>query len=398
VGVLHGPVVFIDDQLNDELTDASKLAAQIRDSGRPLATYTALPPIDHQTHWRSLGFVVLDWDLVPGSPGMIGSSTLSDFQRQELFAWLTLFMSQIFCPVFIVSAEDTADISRQVSENQALERAASTGRIAVFSKSSLLDDFVGYLENWVASRPALTALNIWANELESASNRLFLDMDDLAPDWPAYVWSNAKADGVDPSFELASVLSANLLHRIDPLSFEVPAIAEYTGELTRPAMRRVLQGRTALPGNRLYPTMVQPGDLFSDEDGNVLWLNVTPACHTVLNRPASPGEEPEPAAVILHLVKGTRLERPGSKSAFGKLKEKDGPNGAVVHAVLDDAPVHFDFKDPQISTWGELEARRIGRLLPPYITLIQQRHAAFLMNEGLPRVDWSLYDDAPDPA
>lgn len=391
--VLQGPVVFIDDQLNSASSDAARLAEQIRQSGRPLAAYTELPPKDHSTHWRSIGFVVLDWDLAPGSPGISGASTLSSFQREALFSWLEDFTSRIFCPVFIISAEDTEDISRQVLGNTALKEIVDTGRITIFSKSSLLDDFIGYLERWVESSPALTALNIWSNEVEAAANRLFLDMEKLAPDWPIYVWKNAQDDSIDPSFELASVLSANLLHRINPLSFDVTPINESSESLTKQAMRRVLQGRTAIPGERLYSSMVQPGDLFSGANEDELWLNVTPACHTVLNRPKSPGQEAQPDEVILHLVKGTRNPNPPTRAAFNKLRQLDGPNGVVIHALLSDSPFAFNFKEPQILTWGALKEKRVGRLLPPYITLVQQRHSAFLMNEGLPRVDWNLYDD-----
>lgn len=394
VSLLQGPVVFIDDEIEDETKPAYHLAEQIRATGRPLARYTELPPDTHAEHWRSIAFLVLDWDLVPGSPGGQGGSTLSEFARVSLFEWLEKFVELVFCPVFVVSAESVPDIERQLNENGPLKRVVDTGRIKVFPKQTLMSGFVGYLEEWVSSTPALAALNIWANEYEAATNRLFQDMDRLAPDWPAYVWRTAKLDGIDPSFELASVLSANLLHRIDTLQFDVPAIGEFQGGPTGSAMRRVSQGRTTLPGDRLYPTMVLPGDIFSGADDDTVWLNVTPACHTVLNRPSQPGGEPEPAKVALHLLRGTRLERPSSKNAFGNQKKThDGPNGVLIHTLLDDRPYAFSFKSQQIATWGEVAERRIARLLPPYITLVQQRHAAFLMNEGLPRVEWDLYED-----
>ena len=73
--LLQGPVVFIDDQIADATTQAYELARQIRESGRPLAGYEELPPAEHAEHWRSIAFLVLDWDLVPGSPGQAGGST-----------------------------------------------------------------------------------------------------------------------------------------------------------------------------------------------------------------------------------------------------------------------------------------------------------------------------------
>lgn len=398
MALLQGPVVFVDDELQDPTKPAAQLAAQIRATGRPLAEYTELPPQEHSEHWRSIAFLVLDWDLVPTSPGVSGGSTLSEFARQSLFDWLSTFVEQIYCPVFVVSAEDTDDITKQLREIDTFATALDRGRIAVFSKIDIMDNFIAYMEKWVSESAALSALNVWANEFERATDRLFHDLEELEPDWPAYVWKTAADDGVDPSFELASVLSANLLHRIDPLHFDVPAISDYQGQPTPAALRRVSYGRTTLPGERLYDSMVLPGDIFQDgEDEGCIWVNVTPACHTVLNRPAKGQEKPSPEKVPLHLVKGTRQERPTSKGEFSRLKQLDGPNGVVIHTLLGDDPYAIDFKARRIATWGEVATSRIARLLPPYITLMQQRHAGFLMNEGLPSVDISLYQDTVEP-
>ena len=394
MALLQGPVVFIDDEVYDPSKPAFELARQIRAAGRPIAEYTTLPTLDNTPHWRSIAFLILDWDLVPGSPGGLGGSTLSGFERENLFEWLDAFMAEIFCPVFIVSAEDVADIERQVSENAGLARATETGRLKVFPKVTLMTGFLDYLEQWVSSSPALTALNIWANEHEAATNRLFQDMDAVAPDWPAYVWRTATLDNIDPSYELASVLSANLLHRIDTLQFDVPAIRDFQGTVKGSSMRRVSQGRTAVPGERLYPTMVLPGDVFRDaSEADIVWINLTPACHTVLNRPPSPGVPADPLGTRLHLVRGTKLQRPVSKSALSKQKnDHDGPNGMLIHTLLGDEPYAFEFKERAIAKWGDVADRRIARLLPPFVTLMQQKHSAFLMNEGVPRVDWDLYN------
>jgi len=394
VSLLQGPVVFIDDQIADQTKSAYQLKEHIRATGRPIAEYRDLPPIEQARHWRSIAFLVLDWDLVPGSPGALGASTLSDFQRQELFTWLESFIDQIFCPIFVISAEDVDDIRRQIDESNTLQRVMSTGRLAVFSKDSLMEDFLGHLENWVSSSPALAALNIWANEYERATDRLFQDMEQLESDWPAYVWKTATEDGVDPSYELATVISANLLHRIDVVQFDVPAITEFSSNSSQ-AMRRVTQGRTVLPKERLYETMVLPGDLFEGEDDNEVWVNITPACHTVLNRHTNAVGAPDPDGVALHLVRGVRLAMPTSSSSFKALKNRhDGPNGMLIHALFGDAPYAFSFRTQRLTTWGEIAHKRIGRLLPPYITLLQQRNAAYLMNEGVPRVSFELYGGA----
>lgn len=393
MALLQGPVVFIDDQVADTTSQAFALAEQIRDSGRPLAEYKELPPEGHEKHWRSIAFLVLDWDLAPTSPGSTGGSTLSEFARESLFEWLQKFVDLVYCPVFIVSAEDVSDIERQIFENGALQELIATGRIKVYAKDVLMDSFIEYLETWVSKNPALAALNIWANECEAATDRLFHDMEKLASDWPAYVWKSATDDKIDPSYELASVLTANLLHRMNVLEFDIPAIRELEGAFTASAMRRVMQGRTALRGDSLYAEMILPGDIFKVDDDNVL-INVTPSCHTVLKRTAADGGEPDPTKLYLDVVHGYKLDRPTSKSSFNSMDKKHNtPNGMLVHTLLGDEPYAFDFRKRNIVSWDQIGESRIGRLLPPYITLMQQRHAAYLMNEGLPRVDWQLYDD-----
>ncbi|AMU30001.1 hypothetical protein [Mycobacteroides abscessus] len=389
---LQGPVVFIDDEYDQHDKQAFLLAEQIRTSGRPLAAYSKLPPAAHAEHWRSIAFLVLDWDLVPGSPGARGGSTLSEYARSSLFEWLENFVTVVFCPIFVVSAEDVNDIKRQINENESLRPIMESGRIVVFPKNALMDNFIQYLEEWVSSRPALAVLNIWANEYEKATNRLFQDMDQLAPDWPIHVWRTATRDGVDPSYELALVLSANLANRIDPFQFDIPAIRDFEGELTSSAMRSVSRGRTTLPGERLYSSMVLPGDIFSDSEDGVIWINIMPACQTVLNRPGKGGSPAEPEKVVLHLIRGERREWPSSNSSFNNLNSKyNGPNSMLIHTLLDDHPYSFSFKKQRVVEWGEVSQQRIARLLPPYITLMQQRLAAFLMNEGLPPVGWDLY-------
>ena len=36
--------------------------------------------------------------------------------------------------------------------------------------------------------------------------------------------------------------------------------------------------------------------------------------------------------------------------------------------------------------WNNIKDNRIGRLLPPYITRVQQKYAHYLQRQGLPRI------------
>jgi hypothetical protein len=400
VSLLAGPVAFIDDELTKDGSQAAALLREIQATGRPVA-WSLKVPEDRDAwfeHWQSLAFVVLDWDLVPGSGGATGSSTLSQFERKKLFDFVTALLERIYCPVFIISAEDTADITRQLLENKSLLMPSGEldARIAVFPKELLMNNIVEHLTTWLDGSPALSALRAWEQQYDSAKNRLFIELNEMSPDWPVYVWTAADSDQVDPAFELASVISTNLLNRFDPVVFNEKAISGYAGPTSGSARRRVAQGRTTVPASKLSTERVLPGDMFqlAKKDEGEVWLNVSPACHTVgrlikTNKDGTEVREP----VRLQLIRGERLPQPTTEGALKDL-EKGRSNSIVLHTVLEESPYVFRFGEAQILEWDSIKGQRVGRLLPPFITRIQQMHAAYIQSAGLPKVTFELY--APD--
>lgn len=61
-------------------------------------------------------------------------------------------------------------------------------------------------------------------------------------------------------------------------------------------------------------------------------------------------------------------------------------NQAIVFAAGEGRSIVFDFAKLRIDKFGTLKDQRIGRLLHPYLTRIQQRYALFLQRQGLPRI------------
>lgn len=388
MSILHGPVVFIDDEIRDSEKPAYSMKVALEANGRPVAAYEALPDEDALDHWRSLAFLVLDWDLSPGSLGGLGAATLGDYQREALFVFLEKFMAQVFCPIFVVSAEDVADIERQITTDGRFGSPNLDTRIKVFGKRAVAADLVAHLEQWVESNLTLSVLKVWESQYEIARNRMFIDFNQLDSSWPTYVWRAALLDKVEPSYELATTVTANLLHRIDLMTFDGDKIA---GDLDKPlnstSMRRVLNGRTVIPGHRLHDNVVMPGDMFLSDDDETIWLNLTPACHTV------PGRLGEGEDVKLYVVPGVAQEFPPSKRQFENLT-KESPNSFLVHALNEERPYLFDLKKALFVNWGGVSAQRIGRLLAPYITRAQQANAMFMQIEGVPRVTYALYEEA----
>ena len=64
----------------------------------------------------------------------------------------------------------------------------------------------------------------------------------------------------------------------------------------------------------------------------------------------------------------------------------ESDSNTIIFSMLEGRSYDFRFKDLVIENWGQLKDKRIGRLLPPYITRLHQRYAYYLHRPGLPRI------------
>jgi hypothetical protein len=398
--ILTGPVAFIDDEIDETSSVAYQLLEEIRATGRPVAAAADLPddPEIWFDHWQGLAYIVIDWDLSPGSVGMTGGATLSAFRRKKLYDFIAALMARIYCPIFIVSAENTDSIEQQIAQNPDLHRSDGTldERIKVFPKDVVLNHLDTHVSQWVGKSPALAALTAWAGEQNRAKNQLFIDLNEGAADWPVYIWQAAEVDQVDPAYELTTAISTNLINRLRPIEFDAELMSTDPQDGSSAARRRVSQGRTTIGAERLSDRMVLPGDIFKFNDAlaGEVWINVSPACHTVgrlIKMEADGTEVREP--VHLHLLRGMKQTWPKSDGELRNMDSKDRSNSLVLHTVLEGEPYKFVFAEARIESWSDMKPRRVARLLPPFITRLQQLHAAYIQSEGLPRVTLKLYAD-----
>ena len=79
-----------------------------------------------------------------------------------------------------------------------------------------------------------------------------------------------------------------------------------------------------------------------------------------------------------------------SKGDIGRITKEIKRNDleSLVLFVLTDSawPYKVSFKNWERYTWKEKKEQRQGRLLEPYITLLQQKFALYFHRQGLPRL------------
>lgn len=406
MSILEGSVVYIDDEYADEEKDAGRFYKQLWDAGRPIRPYKDIPPDDHLEHWDGLAMVVLDWNLIDSEIRQSGAAAaLEESARKKMIKFLGALLARYYCPVFIVSATGNDKIEEALRESEGFPTEALGPRVRIVHKSDVGDDFLKRLEAEVDADPVLSLLRVWEQQYQRAKNRMFIEFSAMAPNWPAYIVKVTSKDGADPASELMEVLYANLRHRVDPVAFDHDRLLTYAGTSSGETLRRVSQGRTMLPNTSLSDRMVYPGDLFKldPKSPDEVWMNVSPVCQTVPRQEKDENGQdkvdekgaPVLKQVKLHLLRGVRWGTPPlTKTQFDKLKTKsDGPNGVAIHTLLDGSPYYFDFGDAQIRDWDDVKKLRVGRLLPPFVTRVQQKHAGYIQTEGLPAVWLEMYQE-----
>lgn len=145
------------------------------------------------------------------------------------------------------------------------------------------------------------------------------------------------------------------------------------------ANRRLLGGERFIKNDGLHSLSISPGDFF--KVGDSFYINIRPDCDCVAREPNSAD------SLNLYLLKASKMSQNQESDAyspkFGNFQETDG--NVIVFNMYDSKTFKINFKELEIKTWGELKDKRLGRLLPPYLTRLQQRYGLYQQRHGLPR-------------
>ena len=151
-------------------------------------------------------------------------------------------------------------------------------------------------------------------------------------------------------------------------------------------IRKLIEGERFI--TNIDNKTISTGDVFKEEYQNEgvtnfrYYLNIRPQCDLVRDSNLD--------KVGLYCLKGRVFDenkinkKGGVPFNEGQFIEKI--NHAIIPFIDDNKIVEFLFRDLKVMKFGVLKDKRIGRLLPPYITRIQQRYALYLTRQGLPRI------------
>ena len=392
-GHFTGVAVVIDDEVTHEDKAIRKIIDAIKGSGGHVVEMENLPdPNANYRNFSGASFFILDWNLKGAELAVEGGGGesiplpegLAEQMLIEKVDFLTRLRDTRLAPVFIFTAEPIPNVKRALRKHKGLYQDEERSHIFIMSKEEVIKKGVfAVLNDWIQKHPAALALKLWEEQYEIAKNAMFVDFHTRDPMWPAFLWRTFEEDGVPASDELGQVVSRNIASRMLPIKIDMQAFdkeleADYkeNPEAYRETLLNVLSGERFV--KNVNPGSIAPGDVFKMEGS--FWINIRPDCDCIERE----GQPP----LTLYLLKGKRLSASGMASVIDaeKVRFKERDDQELVFSMYEGETMCFDFKTLYPKPWSEIAGNRVGRLLPPYSTRLQQRYASYLQRPGLAKM------------
>lgn len=388
--LFSGIAIVIDDEIGTKNANINNLISQIEKRKMPYKKYLALPSLDIIDHFDGISFLLLDWQLPPKTlsnsivEGVKTPSTIAESAIEENIAFLMKIREVCFTPVFIFTNEDVKNV-KEILIHAGLYKDNKPNHIFIKSKKDLIGrkKLFNTINEWIKKTPSIYVLKAWEKEYKKSKNKLFHDFYAMSPNWPRVLWKTFSDDGTNMSLELGEVISRNLCSRMMPFTFDDKILGKFRKKAPKAEIRKVLSGECFIDKNGLHEDVITAGDTFMISD--LTYINIRPDCDCILNRVTAGNMNDD---IDLYLLRGSKLrnneERKKFRDKYGNFEEID--NESIVFNMINGKTFKFAFKELTIMKWSEIKNKRIGRLLPPYITRMQQRYALYLQRQGLPRI------------
>lgn len=385
--LLSGIAVVIDDAFKDTASDQggddtrNDLIFAIvdgieREWNLPFYKTSAMPSCDT---WPNLlqtaSFILLDWKLWNS-----GSSQLEEEGIKKNVKFLEQAKNYLV-PVFIFTNESPEDVESELPASIYRDDEPERNFVFVRRKNDLMSgDRLNFepIEEWIRNNASVYALKTWEQALHCAKIDLFGSMYKRSRDWPRVFWKAYCDDGVDPSSSLTHLINDSLRGRMQANTFENEILNAASTEISSEDLRALIAETSFRCNDTLPCEEIRCGDLFQATSGKFS-LNIRPDCDCIPRNGTVDDVE-------LYCVEGKIVRNSELRKSYKNGHFEERVWESLAFSIYQKKSVRFDFRKLSVIKFSALRNNRIGRLLHPYLTRIQQRYALYLQRQGLPRV------------
>lgn len=381
--LFKGIGMVVDDEVNsgkDKAIDGIVKYLE-NDNHLPLVKYDVLPDDIEASCLSKLSFLLLDWELntlKDADGNSIPNAALKEQNIRENVAFIKQVVNKVVIPIFIFSNENIDSIKNSLSQYEIIKDDENEP-IFILGKSDLFDNenkciMFDKVNDWLKKTPSIYVTQKWKTVYLDAINGMALDMRAASPYWPNLLWNNYESDGVNPSEEISSLINQNTLSRIQPVEFD-KEILSVKKTCDEQILKRLLE-RQRFISNEYLGDSSSTGDIY--KWGQKYYLNIRPSCDCV-------GRE---GKNYIYLIKGEKVKEKEIQNGlfndkYGNFNEQ---SNFVIVGPIDGFFFRFKFKDIVIEDFEDKKDRRIGRLLPPFVTHVTQKYSLYIHRQGLSRL------------
>lgn len=392
--LFDGIAVIFDDEINDSNSVAAKLVNLLRNTQFPVVTYEKslgnYKKLAKNLHGAA--YIILDWCFCSKAdqngaegeiPHFIAGSELSRDEECLQVSAIKDILGKTFCPIFIITQESIDEIKR-VLDAAGITQGGFHSRILFCSKSALLENanrFFVIVRDWISKNAPIYVLKKWECAIRNAKKDVFQELEPHQ-DWPGVVWESLNQDGDDANASMLELVNTMVSSRaISYCTFAKKMMRPIDLENVENIAKIISAERymsIGLDKKTSYPIMA--GDVFKEAEGRYL-INIRASCDTI--------RKSNPTMYVLSCFEldSMPVEYAGKDkkivSQGGQLVRWD--KSFIMPYSIESKTVEVDFSSLQVvGATDELVNKRIGRLLTPFLTRLQELYSAHMVREGLP--------------
>ena len=374
---LSSTALVIDDEIVDEKSTISGIVSRLEQQGTLFIKHREL--LESIDSISNIAFIVLDWDLMKEKKdampeGVTLGATLLEDQKSKIRDFIKNVIERYFIPIFIFTQENIGSIREYLENEDNIKEAISKNRVYICSKSDLQDEkVIVSLNAWLNNSMTVYTYKIMEEAIETAKHRYFNEMFTCDLNWPCLVYQTLKADNpVDINSDFQEFLMTSFTSTIDPIVFNSSGF-DRTVRLESAEVIKIFGKIKFLSYEGQANVGLHSGDIYANSDGekNEYLINVSAACDMRNKR--------------CYLVMGEETSNP---------KKHDIVCTYTVKRILDKKGIEFhldnalllDITDANKITLecdgGAKDYKRIGRLLNPYISGLQNKYSNYITRVG----------------
>ena len=411
-----GEILIVDDEVNEEYTDAWEIAEYLREQNFSVITKDTFPN-NNELAGHKLSMVICDWMFKRGD---------DDGNAREVIAFLNKVQSKEFIPVFICTSLAKIDVERYLANsdyNCTRYKKNEASSIFVVKKGDIKNDkLFDFLKGWLQNNPSVKLLKEWEISLEVAKNNMFNELYNVSEYWPWVLAKTYKEDGErNIGDSMGEFVTKNLLSRI----------SEYDIEDVTPDSNVDIRVEDVLEGERCYyyhdtkinsNTAFKTGDILKREED--LFIVIKRQCDLnrtenkglyvlkmseikqTSNTPISINFDENTIQILENNYKldGTKRNKINKqlKDVFSKTrvlhkgKILETAFQVIIPCVCHKKVVMIDLKELDIVKFESVEFKeyeRVARLLEPYISIVTDKFAAYMSSKGSMRIPEELFTE-----